>query len=215
MVTVVVSALDLQRLNSLRGVDLRKLSVESVLLPGQGTLPLHLKHLTVWDSKLSHRDREELFSYIRVSSTLQTLNLRKLYCSEHGDICSLPALDLQRHHSLKKLELWELSVESVLLPGQGTLPLPLTILIVWDSKLSHSGLKELFLWLRVSSTIHNLELGRLHCSNHGDNCCLPALDLQRNQSLKTVILGKFVEGVLLPGQLERQQDLSVLGEIPT
>ena len=194
-------ALDLQRHNSLEKVKLRNISVESVLLPGQGTLPLPLTRLIVSGSKLSHGSWKELFSLLRVSSTLEYLMLGWLYCSDHGDSCCLPALDLQRHNSLKIMELIQLSVESMLLPGQGTLPLHLRKLIVQDSTLSHSGWKELFSLLCVSSTLAYLNIERPYCSDHGDSCCLPALDLQRHNSLTTLYLRKFsVESVLLPGQ---------------
>ena len=208
-------ALDLQRHHSLEIVRLENLSVESVLLPGRGTLLSKLTKLTVRVNNISHLGMEQLYSSLRDSSTLKDLDLERLYCSDHGASCCLPALDLQRLLSLRIVRLENLSVESVLLPGRGTLLSQLIKLTVRGSNISHRGMEQLYSCLRDSSTLQDLELKRLYCSDHGRSCCLPALDLQRHHWLETVTLENLsVESVLLPRRgtlLPQLKNLTVRG----
>lgn len=80
--------------------------------------PLNLTQLTVRVIFLTHSTIEELFFYLRISSRLQYLCLDRIYCIEHGESWCFPTVDLQRHHSLEKVELKRLSNVSILLPGQ-------------------------------------------------------------------------------------------------
>ena len=122
-----------------------------------------------------------------------------------GRSCCLPALDLQRHHSLEIERLENLSIESVLLPRRGTLLSPLTNFVVQFIKISHRGIEQLYSCIRDSSTLQDLGLIGLHCSDNGHSCSLPVLDLQRQHSLETVrLLCLSVQSVLLPGRLERE-----------
>ena len=194
--------LDLQRHYSLETVKviLENLSVESVLLPGRGTLLSQLTKLTVECIKISHSGIEQLCSCLRDSSTLQDLVLAGLSCSGHGTSCCFPVLDLQSHHCLEKVRLAYLSVESVLLPGRGDRHPQLKELIVYDITISHSGMKQLCSCLPDLSTLQYLKLISLHCSGHGTSCCLPVLDLQSHHWLEKVKLRDLsVESVLLPG----------------
>ena len=171
-----------------------------MLLPGRWTLLSKLTKLTVRGSNISHLGMEQLYSCLRDSSTLQDIDNESLYSSDHGRSCCFPALDLQRQHSLEIVRLENLSVESVLLPGRGTLLSKLTKLTVRVSNISHLGMEQLYSCLRDSSTLQDLELDSLYCSDHGCSCCLPALDLQRHHSLEIVTLENLsVESVLLPG----------------
>ena len=114
-----VPTLYLQRLQSYVELTLDTLPVEIVRLPSQETMPIQLRDLHIASIKMSHSDIEQLCSCLRVSSKLEFFWLTELRCSDHGDNnCCFPSLDLQNHHSLKDVELWTLSVDSVLLPGQ-------------------------------------------------------------------------------------------------
>lgn len=122
--------LKLQRLQSFVKMTLDTLSrlpVKIVRLPSQETMPIQLSWLKIADIKISHSDIEQLCSCLRVSSKLEFFCLIELGCSDHGDNnscsdhggrCCIPSLDLQNHHSLTKVVLEKLSVDSVLLPGQ-------------------------------------------------------------------------------------------------
>ena len=209
------TVLDLQRHYSLETVRLSDLRFESVLLPGRGTLPSQLTNLTVDWLIISHSSMGQLRSCLRDSPTSQHLELGALYCIDHDNSCCLPILNLQRHHSLETIFLQRLSVEGVLLPGQGTLLSQLTYISVQGIQISHCGIEQLYSCLRDSSTLQRLSLMSPYCSDHGKSCCLPVLDLQRQHSLETMfLLESSFESVLLPSRLEREKAI-YLDEIPT
>ena len=108
---------DLRKHHHLRDLQLKKLSVEGLLIPNQQDTAMRV--LRLHSVKMTHNDIQSLYVSLPSSSALENLGLINLSCSDHSDRdCLLPVLNLQKHHNLEKLILEKLSVECLLIPNQ-------------------------------------------------------------------------------------------------
>ena len=180
--------LDLQKHNKLW---LWNLSVECLLIHFEG---VRFTSLDMFNVKMAHHGLEQLGGSLASCSGLEKLYLNRLICSEHGDRCFIPALDLQKHNKLETLKLLELSVEGLLLPLTDT---RLTSLNMFNVKLAHS-LEQLSGSLSSCISLNDLYLDKVACNN-GDICCSLVLNLQNHNKMEGLTLCNLsVEGLVLP-----------------
>ena len=78
--------------------------------------------------------------------------------------------------------------------------------------LTHHGMEQLTGWLSSCSSLENLQLKKLSCSDHGSGCILPVLlDLQKCNKLKELRLQDLsVEGLLMPSQIQGNVNTDLL-----
>ena len=129
-------------------------------------------------------------------------------------------LDLHKHNKLTCLRLDELSVDSLILPSTeepGDLLLPvegtrISEVSIIGVTLTHHGMEQLTGWLSSCSSLENLQLKKLSCSDHGSGCILPVLlDLQKCNRLKELRLQDLsVEGLLMPSQIQGNVNTDLL-----
>ena len=162
---------------------------------------LQLLYLKIDFSSMSSPQWDSICRSVSCATNLQTL---LLYCYSRS--CSTkrssdPVLDLQNHNRLKRLKLEDLSINSLLLPGQEELPL--WKLSLSNLVLSHESLVQVCGSLSSScSGLKELHLTSLSCSDQSGSC-LPALDLQKHHGLQMLVLDKLpISSLLLPGQEE-------------
>ena len=136
--------------------------------------------------------------------------------SEHSHSLSPPVLDLQKHDKLETLVLKYLSIEGLLLPLDGA---KITSLTLDHVSMPHHGCEQLSEFLSSCPHVEYLDLGIVGCRDHSDSeqsgseysdsehsdretsdsCCIPVLDLQKHDQLKTLDLHLIsIEGLLLP-----------------
>ena len=116
--------------------------------------------------------------------------------SEHSHSLSSPVLDLQKHDKLETLRLLYLSIEGLLLPVEGA---RITSLTLYKVTLTHHGCELLSESLSSCSHLEDLVLIGVRCREHSDSSCIPVLDLQKHDKLKTLALRWLsIEGLLLP-----------------
>ena len=190
--------LNLQKQNKLEELELKDLSVKGLLLPVEGDrlTSLRLTHVT-----MNHCGFEQLPGSLSSCSCLEKLYLWKVKCSEQSHSCCLPALDLQKHNKLQELKLVDLSVEGLLLPVEGDM---LTLLTLTNVTMNHQYLEQLSGFLSSYSCLENLILDKVKCSGQSHSCCLPVLDLQKQNKLQELDLKDLsVEGLLLPVERDR------------
>ena len=106
--------LDLRKAPMLWKLILRELTVEGLLLPT--VKESIISNLILEDLTMPHLGIEQLTRSLSICDGLERLELIRLSCGIHCGSCNLPALDLQTHRKLLRLELRQLSFESVLLP---------------------------------------------------------------------------------------------------
>ena len=195
--------LDLQKHNKLQRLDLLNLSVEGLLLPVErDRYSLRLYNVTI-----NHQYLEQLFGSLSSYSCLRSLFLKEVKCNEQSHSCCLPVLDLQKHNKLKELDLWNLSVEGLLLPVERN---RLTYLTLKCVTMNHQYLEQLFGSLSSCSCLENLSLNEVKCSEQSHSCCLPVLDLQKHNKLQTLELEDLsVKGLLLPVERDRFTSLTL------
>ena len=185
--------LDLQKHNKLKKLCLLSLSIEGLLLPVERA---RITSLRLYNVAMSHHCCEQLPGSVTSCSHLEDLDLTAVRCSEHGDSCCIPVLDLQKHDKLKKLWLKSLSIEGLLLPVEGARITSLTLVGV---TMPHHGCEQLPESVTSCSHLEDLDLTAVRCSEHGDSCCIPVLDLQKHDKLKKLVLQFIsIEGLLLP-----------------
>ena len=190
--------LDLQQHNKLERLDLRRLSVQGLLLPVERDrrTSLILNNVTI-----NHQYLEQLSGSLSSCSCLENLNLFKVKCSEQSHSCCLPILDLQKHNTLKELWLSRLSVEGLLLPVERD---RLTSLWLFKVTMNHQYLEQLSGSLSSCSCLETLCLIEVKCNEQSHSCCLPVPDLQKHNKLQTLELEDLsVEGLLLPVERDR------------
>ena len=190
--------LDLQQHNKLRKLDLLFLSVKGLLLPVERD---RLTSLTLYGVTMNHQYLEQLLGSLSSCSCLEKLWLSKVKCSEQSHSCCLPVLDLQKHNKLKKLDLLFLSVEGLLLPVERDM---FTSLILYNVTMTHQYLEQLAGSLSSCSSLEELYLDIVKCSEQSHSCCLPVLDLQQHNKLQILDLCVLsVKGLLLPVERDR------------
>ena len=184
--------LNLQKHNKLEKLKLSEIFVAGLLLPVEGDRITSLDLLYV---EMAHHDLKQLGKSLSSCSSLETIKLNKVTCSEHRDRpCSI-VLDLHKHDKLEKLKLEYLSVDSLLLPVEGA---RLTTLKLRNVTMTHHGLKQLEKYLSSSSSLEKMDLDEVTCGEHRDRCCSLVLDLQKHHQLEKLKLGNSsIECLLL------------------
>ena len=189
------SVLDLQKHNKLEKLELRNISVEGLLLPGEGAT---ITSLELGDVTMTHHGLKQLAESLSFCISLLDVDLRIVRCSEHAGGTCIPVIDLRQHNKLERLWLRDMSVESLLLPGEGA-----TITTLWlDSvTMPHHGLKQLAESLPSCISLLNVDLRRMRCSEHAGGTCIPVIDLRQHNKLEKLWLVNIsVESLLLPGE---------------
>ena len=185
--------LDLQKHDKLETLVLERLSIEGLLLPVEGARITSLKLVNV---TMTHHGCEQLSGSVTSCSHLEKLYLTLVSCSEHGDSCCIPVLDLQKHDKLMTLKLQFIYIEGLLLPVEGA---RITSLTLNGVTMAHHGCEQLSRSLSSSSFLEYLCLERVRCREHRDSCCITVLDLQKHDKLETLGLCSLsIEGLLLP-----------------
>ena len=188
--------LDLQTHHMLEHLTLGNISISGLLLPSQ--VQSKLEYLNLENLGLPH----DILAHICTSlpiSCLWTLKLSLLICNDHGVGFRLPVLDL-RSHEVDTLKLQQVSVGGLLLPSQGQSKLK--NLLLDNLILTHDSLVHICTSLNLLTTLELLKLTSLACSDHHDDCVLPALDLHNNKSLRKLELRKLsISGLLIPCQV--------------
>ena len=190
--------LDLQQHDKLKKLDLKDLSVEGLLLPVERD---RLTWLNLINVTMNHHGLEQLSESLSSCSCLKELGFDQVKCSEQSHSCCLPVLDLQKHNKLEELVLQDLSVKGLLLPVERDM---LTSLSLYNVTMNHQYLEQLSGSLSSYSCLENLILDKVKCSGQSHSCCLPVLDLQKQNKLQELDLKDLsVEGLLLPVERDR------------
>ena len=163
--------LDLQKHNKLKKLYLKDLSVKGLLLPVERD---RLTHLRLVNVTMNHQFLEQLFGSLSSCSCLKELHLGEVKCSEQSHSCCLPVLDLQKHNKLWELNLWDLSVEGLLLPVERYMH---TLLILVDVTMNHQYLEQLSGFLSSYSSKPSDCVLRMRCSEHSSTLCQPVIDM--------------------------------------
>ena len=190
---VCIPVLDLQKINSMKQLILDTISVERLLLPeGEATIT----SLCLYNLTITHHSLEQVEAFVSFCSGLEKLDVRKLKCVEHDDRVCIPVLDLQKHNNLKRLVLARISVESLLLhKGEATI----TSLGLYDLTITQHSLEQIVKFVSLCPSLEELRFDKVKCVEHDDTVCIPALDLQKHNNLKRLLLNNMsVESLLLP-----------------
>ena len=100
-----------------------------------------------------------------------------------------------------------LPVEGLLLPMEGTRIRQLTLDNV---SMAHHELEQLSRSSSSWSSIEQLHLDGVRCSEHRDRCCIPVHDLRKHNELEQLgIIALPVEGLLLPMEGTRIRQLAL------
>ena len=194
-----ISVLDLHKHHKLKTLDLDKISISSLVLPSLGESELSALYLD--NLVLSHDNLVQLCTSLTSLSSLQELGLTNLSCSDDGGSCRLIVLDLHKHHKLETLILGKISISSLILPSQGKSEL--SILDLYNLVLSHDNLVQLSSSLSNLTSLWELNLTNISCSDNSLYLCLPVLDLHRHCRIRELLLNKIsISGLLLPSQVE-------------
>ena len=165
--------LDLQKHNKLEDLTLWDLSVKGLLLPVERD---RLTSLWLISVTMNHQYLEQLLGSLSSCSGLEILYLNEVKCNEQSHSCCLPVLDLQKHNKLRKLDLWDLSVEGLLLPVERD---RLTLLWLDNVTMNHRGLEQLAGSLSSYSSKPSNCVLRMRCSEHSPTLCQPIIDMTK------------------------------------
>ena len=176
--------------------DSKQLSAGSLILKApkdQRETIVHIENQTLFHSEI-----QELLNNISSRTYLEKLLIINLSCSDHGGVCYLPSLDLQKHVKLQFVLLRQVSVGSLVLP-EPTMT-RVCQLIVDNIKLKrHDDIVQLCSSMSSCNGLENLELTSISCSEHGGNCSLSLLDLEQHFKLKWLVLRQVtVKSLKLP-----------------
>ena len=205
---ILPALLDLQKCNKLESLELWSLPVEGLLLPVEGTT---ISEVIIIGVTLAHHDMEQMIGWLSSCSSLEKLALGCMSCSDHRSGCILPVLlDLQKCNKLKKMELWSLPVDGLLLPVEGT---TISEVIIIGVTLIHHKMEQLTGCLSSCSSLEKLELGDLSCSDQSSGCIFPVLlDLQKcNKLVRLDLRNLSVEGLLLPVEGTTISEVIIIG----
>ena len=196
-----ISVLDLHKHHKLKRLDLDKISISSLVLPSQRESELSILYL--YNLVLSHDNLVQLCSSLSSLSSLQDLGLTNLSCSDDGGSCRLIVLDPHKHHKLETLTLDKISISSLVLPSQGESEL--SKLYLYNLVVSHDNLVQLSSSLSNLTSLWELNLTNISCSDDSSSCDLPVLDLHRYNRLSKLSLNSIsISGLLLPSQEKSQ-----------
>ena len=193
--------LDLHKLHSLGELTLDKISISSLLLPNQEWS--QLCELYLCQLELSYDNLVQLCTSMSSISGLLQLHITKILCSGHSGSYHFPVLDLHKHHRLWWLTIDTISISGLLLPSQEVSKLKTLRLHKMDW--SHKSLVHLYGSFSSLSSLQDLILDNLSCSDHTNTCRLPVLDLHKHHRLTVISLDKLpIYGILLPNQAKSQ-----------
>ena len=186
-----IPVLDLRKYNELELLYIMASHVEGLLLPMEGT---RIRQLAFDNVTMAHHELEQLSRSSSSWSSIETLCLEGVRCSEHRDRSCIPVLDLRKHNELELLFIKVSPVEGLLIPMEGTRIRQLTLDNV---TMAHHELEQMY-------------LDGVRCSEHRDRSCLPVLDLRKHNELEELfLLGCSVEGLLLPTEGARITKLTL------
>ena len=169
---------------------------KDLVLPSQKQS--QLRHLNLGNLVLSHDNVVQLCTSLSSLSRLGELRLTDLSCSDDDGSCCLSVLDLHRHHKLETLMLDKISISGLILPSQEQSQL--CKLYLDNLVLSHDNLVQLCKLSSSLSSLQDLRLTNLSCSDDGGRCRLPVLNLHYHK-LKWLKLNKIsISGLVLPSQ---------------
>ena len=191
--TVCIPVLDIQKHNNLKKLVLDTRSVESLMQPdGETTITL----LGLYNLTITHHSLEQIVKFVSLCPGLEGLYVREVKCVEHDDTVCIPVLDIQKHNNLKNLELDTRSVESLMLPDGET---TITSLGLYNLTITHHSLEQIVKFVSLCPGLEKLAVGKVKCAEHDDTVCIPVLDIQKHNKMKSLVLDTIsVESLLLP-----------------
>ena len=199
-----IPALDLQKHNELEILELSDSSFVSLLLPMEGT---RIRKLELGNVAMAHPELEKLSRSLPSWSCIKELVFVGVRCREHTDMCCIPVLDLRKHNELEILFIASSSVEDLLLPMEGT---RIRKLELGNVAMAHHGLEQLSRSLSSWSCIKELVFDGVRCREHTDMCCIPVLDLRKQNELEILYkMDSSFEGLLLPMDRIRIRELTL------
>ena len=188
-----IPVLDLRKHNELELLSIKVSPVEGLLLPMEGT---RIRQLTLDNVTMAHHELEQLARSSSSWSCIKQLHLDGVRCSENRDRSCIPVLDLWKHNELERLRIMASPVEGLLLPTEGS---RIRSLALDNVTMAHHELEQLSRSSSSWSSIKQLHLSGVRCSEHRDRCCIPVLDLQKHNELELLsIKVSPVEGLLKP-----------------
>ena len=200
-----IPVLDLRKHNELERLSIKVLPVESLLLPMEGT---RIRQLALDNVTMAHHELEQLSRSSSSWSSIKQLHLDGVRCSEHRDRSCIPVLDLRKHNELELLFIKASPVEDLLLPMEGT---RIRELALDNVTMAHHELEQLSRPSSSWSSIKQLHLDGVRCSEHRDRCCIPVLDLRKHNELELLsIKASPVEDLLLPIEGARIRQLTLV-----
>ena len=198
-----IPVLDLRKHNELELLRIKASPVEGLLLPMEGT---RLKQLSLDNVTMAHHELEQLSRSLLSWSCIKQLHLNGVRCSEYRDRSCIPVLDLRKHNELERLRIMALPVEGLLIPIEGT---RIRQLALDNVTMAHHELEQLSRSSSSWSSIEQLHLNGVRCSEHRDRSCIPVLDLRKHNELERLrIMALPVEGLLLPMEESRIRSLA-------
>ena len=200
-----IPVLDLRKHNELERLSIKVSPVESLLLPMEGT---RIRELALDNVTLTHHGLEQLARSSSSWSSIEQLHLDKVRCSEHRDRSCIPVLDLRTHNELELLSIKVSPVEGLLLPMEGT---RIRQLVLDNVTMAHHELELLSSSSSSWSSIEQLLLDGVRCSEHRDRSCIPVLDLRKHNELELLFIkASPVEDMLLPMEGARIRQLTLV-----
>ena len=199
-----IPVLDLRKHNELELLRIMALPVEGLPLPMEGT---RIRELFLNNVTMVHHELEQLSRSSSSWSSIEQLHLNAVRCSEHSDRCCIPVLDLRKHNELELLRIMAFPVESLLIPMEGT---KIRELVLVNVTMAHHELELLSRTSSSWSSIEQLHLDGVICSEHRDRCCIPVLYLQKHNELELLCIKALpVEGLLIPVEGTRIRQLAL------
>ena len=200
-----IPVLDLREHNELELLRIKASPVEGLLLPIEGT---RIRQLSLDNVTMAHHELEQLSRSSSSWSSIEQLHLNGVRCSEHRDRCCIPVLDLRKHNELELLRIKASPVEGLLLPIEGT---RIRQLSLDNVTMAHHKLEQLSRSLSSWSSIEQLRLDEVRCSEHRDRSCIPVLDLRKHNELELLaIMASPFEDLLLPMEGTRIRSLALV-----
>ena len=188
------AVLDLQKQISLQRLLLKQITVESLLLPDLEMA--RLSHLFLEKVKITKRCIECIYTSISTESDLEELHIIDLLCNVNSRKRCNAVLDLQKHTSLQRLLLKQLSVESLFLPDLDMARL--SQLFLEYVMISKHCIECICSSVSTESDLEELHIIGLSCMVHSGKRCNAILNLQKQTSLQRLLLKQItVESLLL------------------
>ena len=165
-----------------------------------------IRQLSLVNVTMAHHELEQLSRSSSSWSSIKRLHLDGVRCSEHRDRCCIPVLDLRKYNELELLSIMASPVEGLLLSMEGA---RIRQQALDNVTMAHHELDQLSRSSSSWSSIEQLYLNGVRCSEHRDRCCIPVLDLRKYNELELLyIMASPVEGLLLPMEGTRIRQLA-------